>query len=378
MLEADAAMKSIVRKDTGDSWKTYLKGLAETAGLENPSDEELQRFDKNRPDKTVSNEDWKSPTDPDARIAKRKDGTTHLAYKAEHVVDPDSEVLFAAVVCHANHGDRDTLVDSVMQVKLNLDAVKGAIAIREAVADKGYHKAATLELCQALNVRTYIPERMQRHQSRWTDKPPEFRQAVSGNCRRVRGARSKRLQRLRSERVERSFAHVCETGSARHCWLHRIANVSKRYLLQIVARNLGLILRKLFGVGTPQDLQRRPTLPRLCILLLTRPCALSAYGFGSYLLWPHRWASPASARSELHRPRENTVFQRTAARATGPRDPRPGNRRAVPEPCQERTRASSDMFDSSPGQAGRRDSELRRPLDRRAEARRRWRSSRTG
>jgi transposase len=255
MLEADAAMKSIVRKDTGDDWKTYVKGLAEAAGLQNPTDEELRRFDKNRADKKVSNDDWKSRTDPDARIAKMKDGRTHLAYKAEHVVDLETEFLLSAVVCHADQGDPETLMDSVMQAKLNLDAAKSEIEIREAVADKGYHKAATLELCQALNVRTYVSERAQRHKSRWTDKPPEYRQAVYANRRRVGGARSKRLQRLRSERVERSFAHVCETGGARRCWLHGIVKVCKRYLLQAAARNLGLILRKLFGMGTPRGLQ---------------------------------------------------------------------------------------------------------------------------
>jgi len=288
LLEADAAMKSIVRKETGDDWKTYLKGLAEKAGLQNPTDEDLRRFDKTRSDKKVSNKDWESPNDPDARIAKMKDGTTHLAYKAEHVVDLDSEFLLSAVVYHADHGDPDTLADSVMQAALNLEAAGSEIEIKEAVADKGYHKAATLELCQALNVRTYIPERKQLHQSRWTDKPPEFRQAVYGNRRRVRGARSKRLQRLRSERVERSFAHVCVTGGARRCWLHGIAKVSKRYLLQAAARNLGLILRKLFGMGTPRGLQKEgdlaaPSYPatnvvwRVVIALIGVGNALSAF-----------------------------------------------------------------------------------------------------
>ena len=255
MLEADAAMKSIVRKDTGDDWKTYLRGLAAEAGLENPSDEDLRRFDKNRRNKKVSNEDWEAPNDPDARIAKMKDGTTHLAYKAEHVVDLDSEFLLSAVIYPADRGDADTLVDSVMQAKVNLQAAGSDLEIKETVADKGYHKAATLELSQSLSLRTYIPERKQTNHLRWTDKPAEFQQAVYSNRRRVRGERSKRLQRLRSERVERSFAHVCETGGARRCWLHGMAKVSKRYLLQAAARNLGLILHKLCGMGTPRGLQ---------------------------------------------------------------------------------------------------------------------------
>jgi transposase len=255
LLEADAAMKSIVRKDTGDDWKAYLKGLAAEAGLENPTDEELRRFDQNRKDKKVSNDEWQSPNDPDSRIAKMKDGRTHLAYKAEHVVDLESEFLLSAVVYHADCGDPETLADSVMQAQVNLQTAESDIEIQEAAADKGYHKGTTLELCHALKVRTYIPERKQAHRSKWRDKSAAYKAAVCANRRRVRGERSKRLQRLRSERVERSFAHVCETGGARRCWLHGLTKVAKRYLLQAAARNLGLLLRKLFGMGTPRGLQ---------------------------------------------------------------------------------------------------------------------------
>jgi transposase len=259
-LEANAAMKSIERKDTGEDWQEYLTRLAKDAGIENPTAEELRRFDKNRPDKTVSNDDWQSPVDPDAKIAKMKDGTTHLAYKAEHVVDLDSEFVLAARVTPANAGDAETLVDSVMQAQSNLDnatdaAKESRIVIEETAADKGYHKASTLELAGDLGLRTYIPEPKRRHRCRWIDKAVGQQEAVSANRRRVRGERSKRLQRLRSERVERSFAHVCETGGARRAWLRGQEKVSKRYLLQVAARNLGLMLRKLFGVGTAKSLQ---------------------------------------------------------------------------------------------------------------------------
>jgi transposase len=254
-LEANAAMKSIERKETGEDWKEYLTRLANEAGLENPTDEELRRFDKNRPDKKVSNEEWQSPTDPDARIAKMKDGTTHLAYKAEHVVDLDSEFVLSATITPANHGDAETMVDSVVQAQMNLHAAGAETKIKDVAADKGYHKASTLELADALDFRTYVPEPKRRHRYRWLDKPAGYQEAVYANRRRVRGARSKRLQRQRSEKVERSFAHVCETGGARRTWLRGLETVSKRYLLQVAARNLGLMLRKLFGVGTARSLQ---------------------------------------------------------------------------------------------------------------------------
>jgi len=254
-LEANAAMKSIERKDTGEDWKEYLTRLAKEAGIENPTDEDLRRFDKNRTDKKVSNEEWQSPIDPDSRIAKMKDGTTHLAYKAEHVVDLDSEFVLSATITPANQSDAESMVDSVMEARMNLEAAGSETKIEEVVADKGYHKVSTLELADDLDFRTYVPEPKRPHKYRWTDKSAGQKKATYANRRRVRGNRSKRLQRERSEKVERTFAHVCETGGARRTWLRGQEKVNKRYLLQVAARNLGLLLRKMFGVGTARSLQ---------------------------------------------------------------------------------------------------------------------------
>jgi len=256
MLEANAAMKSIDRKDTGEDWKEYLRRLAEEAGIENPSGEDLRRFDKKRTDKKVSNDDWQSPSDPDSRIAKMKDGRTHLAYKAEHVVDLKTDLVLAAVVYEANRGDAETLAESVVQAQKNIIEADSPANIESAVADKGYHSAETLALLNGpLGVRTYIHEPKRNKRWKWRERPTEQQAAVTGNSRRVRGVRGKRLQRLRSELTERSFAHVCETGGARRCWLRGTIKVAKRYLLQVAARNLGLIMRKLFGMGTPRGLQ---------------------------------------------------------------------------------------------------------------------------
>ena len=186
---------------------------------------------------------------------KMKDGTTHLAYKAEHVVDLGTELIVAASIRHADEGDADTIVDSVMEAQTNLSEAGIDVEIEEAVADKGCHATDTIELAETVNVRTYIPERKIKGKRNWQDVPEEKRRAVLNNRRRVRGARSKRLQRLRSELVERSFAHVCNTGGARRSWLHGIEKVQKRYLIAAVARNLGLVMRKLFGLGTPRGLQ---------------------------------------------------------------------------------------------------------------------------
>lgn len=253
-LEANAAMRSIIRKDTGEDYKEYLKRLMAEEGIDNPSDEEIRRFDKKRKNKKVSNKEWQSPTDADSRIAKMKDGTTHLAYKAEHTVDLDSAFVLAAAVHAADQADSATLVDSIVQAQVNLVLAGSEQEVEEAVADKGYHKAQTLAECESWNTRTYIPE-PKRQEYNWEDKPAEWRKATEANRRRVQGARSKRLQKKRSELVERSFAHVCETGGGRRTWLRGLEKVTKRYVVQVAAHNLGLLMRKLFGVGKPRTLQ---------------------------------------------------------------------------------------------------------------------------
>jgi hypothetical protein len=158
LLEANAAMKAIVRRDTGDDWKAYLRQLAAEAGIENPSDEDLRRLDRQRKGKKVSNEEWVSPADPDSRIAKMKDGTTHLAYKAEHVVDLESNFVLAAAVYAADQPDSATLLPSVVSAQLNLFRAESDVVIEEAVTDKGYHKVETLVDSAAAGVRTYSGE----------------------------------------------------------------------------------------------------------------------------------------------------------------------------------------------------------------------------
>jgi transposase len=222
---------------------------------EEPSDEEVRRYDKTRKNKKVSNEEWFSPNDADSRIAQMKDGRTHLAYKAEHVVDLKSDVVLATEVLPADQGDTQTMVDSVMQAQANLAEAGSEQQIEEVAADKGYHAANTLELCDALNMRTYIPEPQRKHSSRWTDKRPEFQHAVYSNRRRIRRVKGRQLQRRRSEVCERTFAHICDSGGMRRTWLRKLVNVTKRYLIAAAAHNLGRVLRKLFGIGKPKSLQ---------------------------------------------------------------------------------------------------------------------------
>ncbi len=273
-LEANAAMKSIVRRDTGEDWRQYVTRLMHEDGTlkpdTEPRDDELRRYDKQRK-KKVSNEDWVSQTDADARITKMKDGRTHLAYKAEHVVELTSEILLTAEVLPADQADSHTLVDSVVAAQFNLKAAGSDVQIEEAAADKGYHATAMLELAADLDVRTYIPEPKQPNQRVWTDKPLELQHAVYNNRRRMARPKGKRLGRLRSER-ERSFAHVCDTGGSRRSWLRGLTEVTKRYRIAAAAHNLARIMRLLFGIGKPRVLQASANLLWFVQLIVTAAC----------------------------------------------------------------------------------------------------------
>ena len=263
MLEANAAMKSIVRKETGEDWKEYVTGLMREQGVIGPDDvpgiDDLKRFDKSRPGKKVSNDDWESPSDPDSRIAKMKDGTTHLAYKAEHAVDLKTEMIVAAEIYYANEGDARTVEDTVQMAQTHLQNSGSDVRVRDVVLDKGYHAAETLEtFAEETPYRTYasVPKLPAGRRHTWKNKPLTQRDAVYANRRRVTGTRGRRLQRERSEKVERTFAHVCETGGARRTWLCGMDKVAKRYLMSAMAHNLGRLMRELFGIGTPRGLQQ--------------------------------------------------------------------------------------------------------------------------
>ncbi len=251
-LEANAAMKTIVRKDTGVDWREYLRELARAEGMENPSEEDLRRLDRKRSDKKVSNREWQSRTDPDSRITKMKDGRTHLAYKAEHAVDLESEAIVGAVVTFADRSDPETAPLSVTVAQANLVLAGSPGAVQEVVMDKGYHDNRLLEWCAAQDLRTYLPERRQKRRC-WTDKPAVQEAVFRANRRRARGVRGRRLNRWRSERCERTFAHVCETGGGRRTWLRGVGNVDKVHTLKCAAYNLGLLLRKVWGLRKPRN-----------------------------------------------------------------------------------------------------------------------------
>ncbi|MFP5228275.1 MAG: transposase, partial [Acidobacteriota bacterium] len=285
-LEASAAMRSIVRRDTGESYEEFLTGLAKASGMETPTREQLARLDRKRKKRT-SNKDWKSPTDGDARIAKMKDGRTHLAHKAEHAVDLDTGAVVAVTLQGADKGDTATLDATLCEAGESVaglaerearrhpeaPAKVNAKGIEEMVADKGYHAGAVVERVKNYQVRTYIPERQQQGQRNWKGKAAQ-QQAVYANRRRVRGDYGKSLLR-RGELVERSFAHCYDTGGMRRTHLRQHENILKRQLVHVAGFNLSLIFRKLLGAGTPRQWKSRgKALVLLLLRLFTRPAEL--------------------------------------------------------------------------------------------------------
>jgi transposase len=255
-LEANAAMRSIVRRDTGERYQEFLTRLAGASGIKTPTRAALARFDRRRKKRT-SNTDWTNPFDPDAKITKMKDGRTHLAHKAEHAVDLDSGALVAVTLQGADVGDTTSLVETALAAAEQVAVVHAAsatpVALTEIIADKGYHSNQTMIDLAAGGLRSYIAEPA-RGRRDWTTAP-EAQGPVYGNRRRVRGARGQRLLRCRGEYVERSFAHVYDTGGMRRTYLRGHQNILKRLLVHASAFNLGVLMRQAFGRGTPRGLQ---------------------------------------------------------------------------------------------------------------------------
>jgi transposase len=281
-LEANAALRSIVRRDNEQSYEEFLKELAQQSGIGTPTREDLARVDRKRK-KKGSNHDWVNPHDPDARITRMKDGSTHLAHKAEHAVDMETGAVLAVTLQEADLGDTTTMKETLSEAgatvaeliereaetrpaekpQVNLDGIE------EVVADKGYHSGLALLDLKAAGVRTYIPEKKQAGKRHWVGKE-EQRDLVYANRQRLERAKGKQLLRKRGELIERTFAHCYETGGMRRTHLRKQGNILKRLLIHVAAMNLGILLRNRYGVGTPRGLQGLSTTLQFLVALIAQ------------------------------------------------------------------------------------------------------------
>ena len=307
-LEANAAMRSIVRRDTGESYQAFLTGLAKTSGIETPTREDLARLDRKRKKKT-SNKDWTNPNDPDAKVAKMKNGRTHLAHKAEHAVDLETGAIVAVTLQGADEGDTTTIVETAIAAAEQVEDAQAGVPepqpLEEIIADKGYHSNQTMVDLDAVNIRTYIAE-PDRGERDWS-KEPEAQAPVYGNRRRIRGRRGRRLMRRRGELIERSFAHVYDTAGMRRTHLRGHTNILKRILIHAGGFNLGLIMRQLIGLGTPRGLQDRPAVVIATLLVL-----MGAAQRRLAAIWAHRLTT--AVRGWLMSP--TTLIVNSSAAAT--------------------------------------------------------------
>src|SRR5215469_5011540 len=258
-MEANAALRSIVRREDGRSYREMLMQMAKESGIETPSADDLTRIDRNRKGKKLSNTEWISRTDPETKIAKLKDGRTHLAYKSEHAVDLDTGVIVAATLHPADEGDTTTIAQTRSMAEKNLAQINAAPTSAkpsELVTDKGYYSRAVLKDLDGGAWKTRIAEPKQRGFSRWHGDD-SARAAVYANRTRLGSAVGKQAMRRRAEIVERSFAHNLDRGGMRRTWLRGRENVHKRYLVHVAGHNLGILMRLLVGAGTPREAAAR-------------------------------------------------------------------------------------------------------------------------
>jgi len=297
-LEANAAMRSIVRRDTGESYAEYLTQLGKASGIKTPTREALARLDRKRKKRT-SNKDWTHPGDPDAKVAKMKDGRTHLAHKAEHAVDLETGAIVAVTLQGADQGDTTTIAETLIAATDQVAAAQAAVAepqpLEEVIADKGYHSNQTMVDLTAVDVRSYIAE-PDRGRRDWS-KAPDAQVPVYRNRRRIRGRRGRRLMRQRGERIERSFAHLYDTGGMRRTHLRGHENILKRLLIHAGGFNLGLLVRSILGVGTARGLRGQAITVILTLLVLLGAIKRRAAA------WHASWSDIVSLRARGTYPR---------------------------------------------------------------------------
>ena len=317
LLEANAALKSIVRRDNGDSYDEHVTELMKTEGMEEPTPAERQRFDRKRK-KSLSNRDWVNPHDLEARITKMKDGRTHLAYKAEHAVDLETGAVVALTVQPGDRGDTASLPSTLIQAGCAVMELAGQpaeagavgpvqevnqVGVERVIADKGYHSKQVLRDLAAGELRTVIAE-PERKRQKWPGQSAA-QAAVYGNRRRLNTQTAKSLMKKRGELIERSFAHLYDTGGMRRLHLRGKNNIAKRALIHAAAFNLSLILRQIFGVGTAR--QAAALVTGLCFMFLR---LVSALNRALKLLQPDLLTAPTLSKYFHHPslPRNNPAL----------------------------------------------------------------------
>jgi len=255
VIEANASLRSLSERNTEEGYWAYVQRLAKEAGLETTDAAELRRFDRKRPGRKTSNEQWQNPHDPDAKIGKTKDGATDMVYLPEHTVDLETGAIVQAQVLPGDHRDSQDLSTRVIEAVVTVQETTGAdleTVPQTLTADKGYFSLEEIGHLQELTIKTVISD-PHRGKRRLDKLEAPQRQALARAQRSVTSKYGKGLLRRRGQHIERSFAHVLDAGGMRHTTLRGLENLNKRHQIAAACYNLSQLLRQLYGVGTPKQ-----------------------------------------------------------------------------------------------------------------------------
>ena len=254
VIEANAALKSLVNRNTEEAYWDFVRRLASENGIDPKDLAAVREFDRKRP-KKMSNDDWKNPHDPDAKIGPTKAGAIDMIYKPEHTVDLETGAIVQAEVRLGHEADAKDLAAHVLQAQENInqaqDRPADALTIQSTTADKGYHAVGELIPLQQEGIRTVISDPVKNRQ--FENLSPQQARAVRQARRSAHSESGKKLLKKRGMHLERSFAHVLDAGGARRTTLRGLENLNKRFQVAAAIYNLSQLMRALWGVGTPKQ-----------------------------------------------------------------------------------------------------------------------------
>ena len=257
VIEANASLRALEHRNTEQGYWDYVRALAAEAGIDPEDHQAVRGFDKRRKGRKTSNQEWHNPHDPEAKVGRTKDGACDMIYKPEHITDLESGAIVTAVVRPGDAADNDdSLCERMMAAVGTLSEVDPAAPLesfaREMASDEGYFAIEQIAQLQQCGVRTVMAD-PQRRRRKPAKASPEHRSALRRASRATRSASGKALLRKRGEHLERSFCHLLDHGGLRRATLRGCQKLTKRQLGAAMTYNLSLLLRQLFGVGTPKQ-----------------------------------------------------------------------------------------------------------------------------
>jgi transposase len=254
VMEANASLRGLVNRNTGEAYWDYVKRLAAQSGIDPQDSAAVRKFDRKRP-KKMSNQEWENPDDPDARIGPKKDGATDMIYKPQTVVDLDTGAIVGAEMLPGDQTDNKEVATAILEAQQNINAARGRdpkeLTVETTTADKGYYAVGQLQELQREQIKTVICDPIN---NRRLDKlEPDEQRAVKAAKRSTRSRYGKELLGKRGQHIERAFAHLLDCGGMRRATLRGLQNLQKRFQLAAAFYNLSQLMRKLCGVGTPKQ-----------------------------------------------------------------------------------------------------------------------------